>query len=535
MNFLNSACVFFSVGWCLAPNAAVQEAPFQPMLHQIVPSGPSVKWPFDPPNSPFLPPGPLPAGPSHVHPQKPALLQPAMQLQRPAMSQPVMQLQRPAMPQPVMQTQISRSGTAQQQQSFIPNPPLLQPNFQPPKFQPPNPQLVPKVPLSPNPISHSGHHHHQVSHEGQPLIPLPQGPGVNYCPDGIRVRKEFRDLTPQEWLLFKNTLKRMYEIFDEFGHSIIDRITKIHLDYGDVSHYTAHFLPWHRILTWMMETEMRKIEPTITIPYWDWTYDAHNPSKSLFFDEFYLGTKRGSKGDCNWRVSYPKKHCLVRNFKALKGFYSRRSLDKIIKDHSLSYAQFAEKFEVGPHGIVHTEIGGDGGDMTDMMSPNDPAFWLHHSFVELIFLEWQMGRGRNDEFGGEHRGKKAKRTDWLRPFRISVADSLDHRKFCYTYQPFSRRLAPLTGSNSTRTAEDQGPRVPIGKLPLSWIEMHGMTEERVRAIEQELKAYEEDEPDEAPVPPNKKASIAFAVAIVLGVVISIIVAIALYRLCSGDK
>jgi hypothetical protein len=362
-------------------------------------------------------------------------------------------------------------------------------------------QIAPKISTSTNPIL--THHHHAPPPEKARLISFPVDPSGSFCSDGIRVRKEFRDLTMEEWSTFKSTIIKMYEK-DGTGFSLIDRIAKVHLDWADEAHYTPYFLLWHRVFTWLMETEMRRISPGITIPYWYWPYDAQNPNKSPIFDDFYLGTKTGPKGDCNWLASYPEEHCLVRNYKSLKRFYSEKTVNKLVYNKNLSFAEFAKKFEIGPHGIVHTEIGGKDGDMTDMASPYDPIFWLHHSQVEKIFLEWQIYRGRIDEFGGEHFGRKTKLTDYLKPFNISVADALDHSKFCTSYQPFSRLLTSPRAikdlnqadegevDREITNAEKEEERMPIGELPISWIQMLGIDESEARAIEAELRSYEEE-------------------------------------------
>lgn len=48
------------------------------------------------------------------------------------------------------------------------------------------------------------------------------------CPNGVSVRKEFRDMTEGEWIQFLRALVRMYH--SENGElSRIDRLTKVHL------------------------------------------------------------------------------------------------------------------------------------------------------------------------------------------------------------------------------------------------------------------------------------------------------------------
>ena len=48
------------------------------------------------------------------------------------------------------------------------------------------------------------------------------------------------------------------------------------------------------------------------------------------------------------------------------------------------------------HGGVHTFVGGHIGDL--MCSPSDPAFWMHHAFVDCI---WQKFREERQTTGVE--------------------------------------------------------------------------------------------------------------------------------------
>lgn len=43
---------------------------------------------------------------------------------------------------------------------------------------------------------------------------------------------------------------------------------------------------------------------------------------------------------------------------------------------------------IGFHSAGHTTLGGDGGDL--YTSPNDPAFYLHHAMLDMIFWIWQV-------------------------------------------------------------------------------------------------------------------------------------------------
>ncbi|KAJ3037760.1 hypothetical protein HDV00_001345 [Rhizophlyctis rosea] len=55
-----------------------------------------------------------------------------------------------------------------------------------------------------------------------------------------------------------------------------------------------------------------------------------------------------------------------------------------------TYELFRDGLETHPHNMVHAAVGGDGGDMSDvMLSSNDPVFWLHHCNIDRWYHRWQ--------------------------------------------------------------------------------------------------------------------------------------------------
>lgn len=339
-------------------------------------------------------------------------------------------------------------------------------------------------------------HQQGSSQLGNPSFPTTASTASFYCPQGVRVRKEFRDMTAEEWRRYKAAVRRMYEP-DATGLSRQDRFTKIHLDNAAIAHNTAHFLPWHRWFTYLYEEELRKFDPEVTVPYWDWTFDSQRPLASPIFSRDYLGTTTGKSGDCDWIVSFPRKHCLIRNYrpndhKRFGTFYGRRTVDRLITDTRMSWPEFANLFETSPHGIVHFKIGGPGGDLADMASPNDPIFFLHHSMVDYVWMQRQQFTGNAKAFGGRHRGRKATSRDELRPFRVTVEETFDFERLCYTYQPFSGWLtaAPAALSAGANVPDDQTDHKLPDPLGDSWIEMHGWDKEWLAGIERQLQALE---------------------------------------------
>lgn len=205
-----------------------------------------------------------------------------------------------------------------------------------------------------------------------------------------------------------------------------DDFVRIHGQYyvsdGDtglrVGHMAPSFFPWHRRLILEFERQLRSVDPTVTLPYWDWTRD-NSPSSSLWAADFMGGNGRQSDGQVmtgpfaytngDWPISVgvTDERYLTRQFGRPDrpiGLPTRAELAKSIEDpvydaapwnSTASTRGFRNKFEGWTvsetqggyiHNRVHQWVGGH---MTGGTSPNDPVFWLHHAFVDLVWLRWQ--------------------------------------------------------------------------------------------------------------------------------------------------
>jgi tyrosinase len=76
------------------------------------------------------------------------------------------------------------------------------------------------------------------------------------------------------------------------GLTVYDTFVLWHRDAFGCGVMAAHmgpaFLPWHRQYLRMIELELQSVEPTVTIPYWDWSVDqAHDAY--LWQDDFLGG------------------------------------------------------------------------------------------------------------------------------------------------------------------------------------------------------------------------------------------------------
>lgn len=234
------------------------------------------------------------------------------------------------------------------------------------------------------------------------------------------------------------------------------------------------------------------------LPYWDWTFDSQDPISSPIFEPEYLGIEVGPQGDCSWRMRVPRTHCLVRNYdpEDMGTFHSATVIDGLVTRRS-TYDQFRSGLEISPHGNVHVVVGGSGGDMSRMQSPNDPLFWLHHGFVDKIWADRQKNTRNTNQYDGRFGGRTVSLTDIMAPFNKPASAGFSTTDLCYRYQPFSQRMTS-SGLEVIPEKEVQGTIKAPKPLPDEWIHMLGLPVEQVRAMEQELN-------DMIPVPPVVKA------------------------------
>ncbi|MEC4818240.1 MAG: tyrosinase family protein [Scytonema sp. PMC 1069.18] len=299
------------------------------------------------------------------------------------------------------------------------------------------------------------------------------------------IRKNVVDLTPEEKSAFVQAIQTLKQTFPEGSHvSIYDQFVAIHvasmgLMYEgaqgpaaghDGAHESALFLPWHREFVYRFEKALQAVNPSVTIPYWDWT-----DSKALdiiFQDDFMGPNGQGvslvipNLGDVQGGpvVSGP--------FTAASGWVLNSSLHINDSGETLGdvllrfmrvpptnnypvpkedeqqlftindYETFRQALEgfikldnstqqptpgVYQHNYFHSFVGGATfdpavgrpealGTMAALASSiNDPVFWLIHSNVDRLWAEWQKDGHKGSDYypaSGGHYGENLKDRMW---------------------------------------------------------------------------------------------------------------------------
>lgn len=85
---------------------------------------------------------------------------------------------------------------------------------------------------------------------------------------------------------------------------------------------------------------------------------------------------------------------------------------------------------VNLHNRVHVWVGGQ---MATGVSPNDPVFWLHHCFVDRLWVDWKRRHPNSRYLPASATPDVVDLHKAMKPWNdVTPADMLDHTPF-YTY------------------------------------------------------------------------------------------------------
>ncbi|MGA4840781.1 tyrosinase family protein [Streptomyces sp. G45] len=282
----------------------------------------------------------------------------------------------------------------------------------------------------------------------------------------VSTRKNQNRLTRAERRRFVDAvlrLKRRGE-YDEF--------VRIHIDFyvadGErglrVAHMAPSFFPWHRRFLLDFERALQRVDPAVTVPYWDWTRDR-SPAASLWGEDFMGGD--GRSGDRQVRTgpfAYRNGQWTIKESVTDGEFLTRafgnpanpidlptpadveRSLKETRYDvepwDSTSHGGFRNTLEGWApgrgtdrwrnHNRVHRWVGGH---MLGGGSVNDPVFWLNHAFVDLLWTRWQRRHpdaapylpARPPELGDPGYERVVARHEPMPPWRTTPDEMTSHR------------------------------------------------------------------------------------------------------------
>lgn len=238
------------------------------------------------------------------------------------------------------------------------------------------------------------------------------------------IRRNHRDMTPQQKAEFieavmslKNDVdsvlrpgqQRRYDDFVQIHKNSMGRGTPLIPN----PHRSPLFYPWHRVLLRQFELALQAAtnNPGITLPYWNWQLGgADNPFTSDFmggdgdqlqgarihFGPFATRTRRF---DIRVSDDDADNGGLRRNLGETNALPTIETVISSLKAHLYwdEAGGWENLSEENLHNPVHTWIGGD---MATASSPNDPLFFLHHCYLDLLWERWRQQHSATAPFSG---------------------------------------------------------------------------------------------------------------------------------------
>jgi hypothetical protein len=276
--------------------------------------------------------------------------------------------------------------------------------------------------------------------------------------------------------------------YDDFVEIHLNAMMQAAMGFVSWGHQAPAFGPWHRVLLLKFEHELQAIDPSVWLPYWDWTVDRL-PTSSLWQDTFLGPDGTGASGKVmsgpfafdagNWTIvvkdSPGDPNYLVRRMgqradapnlptasqkNTAQGTtpydtspWADNSRDP---NNSAQWGGYRIQLEIVLHNLVHRWAGGS---MLLMASPNDPVFWLHHCNIDRLWAEWMRqnpgaspylqatavgvppGHGLNDDMIFHESGQPAPWNDTWKPAMV-----LNHHAIGVWYDTDPPEVSLLTPS-----------------------------------------------------------------------------------------
>jgi len=206
-------------------------------------------------------------------------------------------------------------------------------------------------------------------------------------------------MLPGERYRFINTLKKAS------ARSDYQNLVTTHTRQFDNIHNNRQFLAWHRWYLLEMENILRKVDPIVTVPYWDWSLWSGAPwmdQMMSFWSNAPWGFGSNGRYDrdgCVYGGPFAEHQWSLTNGECLKRNFNGNPPDciaihKCLRIFSHKFTQFESTLRDNLHNNMHCRIGGKGGTMCSKLSANAPEFLLHHAFTDKLWADWQKKETR---------------------------------------------------------------------------------------------------------------------------------------------
>jgi tyrosinase len=202
----------------------------------------------------------------------------------------------------------------------------------------------------------------------------------------------------------------------------------------NAAHRGPIFLPWHRVMLMLFESNLQRVlpDPTFGLPYWDWAADGDRTAAQQKTSKIWAATCMGGQGTpvtsgpFQFKASDPASFRvrieanafgqLIATNRGLQRSFATSGVTRLPRTQDLrdalaltpsdapqwdadsaAFRNRLEGWSGGPggepwsHNRVHVWVGGD---MSPGTSPNDPVFFLNHCNVDRMWESWMTAHGR---------------------------------------------------------------------------------------------------------------------------------------------
>lgn len=124
--------------------------------------------------------------------------------------------------------------------------------------------------------------HRYALARGDALHPRHDGPANQVLSDAgaLKRRKNILNLSVDEWSRLRHAIAKM-KSFDPYFQDERSFALWARIHANQRQHGWEEFLTWHRAYLYFFELRLQDVDPTVTLPYWDWTADAENARISI--------------------------------------------------------------------------------------------------------------------------------------------------------------------------------------------------------------------------------------------------------------
>jgi hypothetical protein len=221
----------------------------------------------------------------------------------------------------------------------------------------------------------------------------------------MRCRTDYRDLNSAEKQRF------IAALFDAKARGVVDAFADEHDAHFSHGHNNSSFLPWHREFLRRFEAELQVYDVRVMLPYWNSSNDQS--TTSALWDNSFLGQFNSA-----WSLG--------RNLGGGGSLAAPGTVDDVLDE--TAYDAFWPRIESQIHNGPHNWVGGE---MAGGRSPRDPVFFLHHTYIDMLWAQWQL-RNPGAPFVASAGAPDV--GDHMHPWSTTVGDVLDHRTInVYSY------------------------------------------------------------------------------------------------------